>query len=123
MREELLEQLEEWHEQDEFEEIVDAITAIDVEERDYELIGHLGRALNNLERYEEAVEQFLTVAEEGQDDPCGIIALVWHIITWSNMRRHERLSKQQTDWIREMKIHRSFSNGFAVKQPRSLLRK
>ncbi|WP_336782563.1 SMI1/KNR4 family protein [Paenibacillus illinoisensis] len=72
MRDELLEQLEEWHEQDEFEEIVDAITAIDVEERDYELIGHLGRALNNLERYEEAVEQFLTVAEEGQDDP------LWH---------------------------------------------
>lgn len=72
MREELLEQLEEWHEQDEFEEIVDAITAIDVEERDYELIGHLGRALNNLERYEEAVEQFLTVAEEGLDDP------LWH---------------------------------------------
>ncbi|MDZ4910394.1 cell wall assembly protein, partial [Clostridium perfringens] len=60
MSEELLEQLEEWHEEDEFEEIVDAIMEIPEDERDYELISHLGRALNNLERYEEAVEQFLS---------------------------------------------------------------
>lgn len=56
MREELLEQLEEWYEQDEFEEIVDVIIVIDVEECDYELIGYLGRVLNNLECYEEVVE-------------------------------------------------------------------
>lgn len=72
MSEELIEQLEEWHEEDEFEEIVDAITEIPEEERDYELISHLGRALNNLERYEEAVEQFLSIQEEGKDDP------LWH---------------------------------------------
>lgn len=72
MRDDLLVQLQEWHEEDEFQEIVDAIQAIPVEERDYELVNHLGRALNNLERYEEAVEQFLTVAEEGTGDP------LWH---------------------------------------------
>lgn len=72
MREDLLEQLETWHEEDEFEQIVDAIADIPEEERDYELVSHLGRAMNNLERYEEAVEQFLTVAEEGQDDS------LWH---------------------------------------------
>ncbi|NMO94343.1 SMI1/KNR4 family protein [Paenibacillus lemnae] len=72
MREELLTQLEEWHEEDEFEEIVDAITNIPAEERDYELISHLGRAYNNLERYEDAIEQFLLVEEEGTDDP------LWH---------------------------------------------
>ncbi|WP_145324900.1 SMI1/KNR4 family protein [Paenibacillus xylanexedens] len=72
MRDELLVQLQEWHEEDEFQEIVDAIQAIPVEERDYELVNHLGRALNNLERYEEAVEQFLTVAKEGTADP------LWH---------------------------------------------
>jgi len=69
MNEELLEQLETWHEQDEYEKIVEAVQEIPAEERDYELVNHLGRALNNLERYEEAVEQFLTVAEEGADDP------------------------------------------------------
>lgn len=72
MSEELLEQLEEWHEEDEFEEIVDAISEIPEEDRDYVLISHLGRALNNLERYEEAVEQFLSIQEEGKDDP------LWH---------------------------------------------
>ncbi|AWP30424.1 SMI1/KNR4 family protein [Paenibacillus sp. Cedars] len=72
MSEELLEQLEEWHEEDEYEEIVDAIMEIPAEERDYVLISHLGRAMSNLERYEEAVEQFLLIAEEGKDDP------LWH---------------------------------------------
>ncbi|MGQ8873159.1 SMI1/KNR4 family protein [Paenibacillus sp. TSA_86.1] len=69
MNEELLEQLETWHEHDEYEKIVEAVQEVPVEERDYELVNHLGRALNNLERYEEAVAQFLTVAEEGADDP------------------------------------------------------
>lgn len=36
MRDDLLVQLQEWHEEDEFQEIVDAIQAIPVEERDYE---------------------------------------------------------------------------------------
>lgn len=72
MRDDLLEQLDTWHEEDEFEEIVDAIMEIPEEERDYVLISHLGRALNNLERYEEAIEQFLLIAAEGKDDP------LWH---------------------------------------------
>ncbi|WP_106769653.1 SMI1/KNR4 family protein [Paenibacillus faecalis] len=72
MREDLLAQLDEWHEEDEYEEIVDAIIEIPEDERDYELISHLGRAMNNLERYEEAIEQFLSVAEEGKEDP------LWH---------------------------------------------
>ncbi|MEI0736819.1 hypothetical protein VQ056_09285 [Paenibacillus sp. JTLBN-2024] len=42
MREDLLEQLETWHEEDEFEQIVDAIADIPEEERDYELVSHLG---------------------------------------------------------------------------------
>lgn len=72
MREELLEQLDQWHEEDEYEEIVDAIQEVPEDERDYVLISHLGRALNNLERYEEAIEQFLLIKEEGKDDP------LWH---------------------------------------------
>lgn len=72
MRDKLLPQLEAWHEEDEFEEIVNAVMDIPAEERDYELTNHLGRALNNLERYEEAVEQFLSVAKEGKVDP------LWH---------------------------------------------
>lgn len=72
MRDELLEKLEAWHEADEYEQIVQAVTDIPREERDYVLVSHLGRALNNLERYEEAVEQFLTVVHEGAQDA------LWH---------------------------------------------
>ncbi|MFK4305158.1 tetratricopeptide (TPR) repeat protein [Paenibacillus sp. RC254] len=72
MRDNLLPQLEAWHEEDEFEEIVNAIMEFPVEDRDYVLVSHLGRALNNLERYEEAVEQFLSIEEEGKGDP------LWH---------------------------------------------
>jgi len=72
MRDDLKAKLDELHEADEFEEIVNTIMEIPAEDRDYELTGHLGRAMNNLERYEEAVEQFQTIAEEGQEDP------LWH---------------------------------------------
>jgi tetratricopeptide (TPR) repeat protein len=72
MSEELLEQLDLWHEEDEFQEIVDAIMEIPEEDRDYELTSHLGRALNNLGQYEEALEQFKGIAEEGQEDS------LWH---------------------------------------------
>ncbi|HEY2495122.1 MAG TPA: SMI1/KNR4 family protein [Paenibacillus sp.] len=75
MRDDLLAQLDVWHEEDEFEEIVDAIMEIPAEDRDYVLISHLARAMNNLERYEEAIEQFLAIAEEGKDDP------LWHYRT------------------------------------------
>ncbi|MDR0267803.1 SMI1/KNR4 family protein [Paenibacillus sp.] len=72
MQDELLTKLDQWHEEDQFEEIVEAITEIPAQDRDYVLVSHLGRALNNLERYDEAAEQFLIVAEEGKDDP------LWH---------------------------------------------
>ncbi|KAA9005857.1 SMI1/KNR4 family protein [Paenibacillus spiritus] len=75
MNEELRERLETYHEEDDYESIVEAVLEIPEEERDYEMVSHLGRALNNLERYEEALEQFHAVREEGKDDP------LWHYRT------------------------------------------
>lgn len=72
MRDELLEQLDLWHEEDEFQEIVDAIMEIPPEDRDYVLISHLGRALNNLGQYQDGLEQLMSISEEGEDDP------LWH---------------------------------------------
>lgn len=69
MREDLLKQLAQWHEDNEFQKIVDAILILPEEERDYELTGQLARALNNLEDYETAVEMLLTVEKEGRNDP------------------------------------------------------
>ena len=69
MDKKFLKQLARWHEDDEFQKIVDAILALPEEERDYDLTGQLARALNNLEDYETAAEVLLTVEAEGQHDP------------------------------------------------------
>ena len=74
MDKKFLKQLARWHEDDEFQKIVDAILALPEEERDYDLTGQLARALNNLEDYETAAEVLLTVEAEGQHDP------LWHTV-------------------------------------------
>jgi tetratricopeptide (TPR) repeat protein len=87
MRDDLLAQLDVWHEEDEFQEIVDAITELPEEERDYVLTSHLGRALNNLGQYEEGLEQFQTIEEEGKEDP------LWHYrigISYYYLKRYEQ---------------------------------
>lgn len=72
MEKDLLEQLILWHEDDEFEKIVGKILQIPEQDRDYDLVSHLARALNNLERYDEALQQFLTIKKQGEHDP------LWH---------------------------------------------
>ncbi|WP_440115846.1 SMI1/KNR4 family protein [Paenibacillus sp. QZ-Y1] len=69
MERELLEQLNSWHEQDEFSLIIERIEHIPESERDYDLIGQLARAYNNTERYREAVQQLLSINEQGATDP------------------------------------------------------
>ncbi|MEK4240253.1 SMI1/KNR4 family protein [Paenibacillus sp. FSL H7-0714] len=93
MSDELLEKLDTWHEEDEFQEIVDAITEIPEEERDYVLTSHLGRALNNLGQYEEALEQYLSIEEEGEGDP------LWHYrigVSYYYLKRYDEALKAFT---------------------------
>ncbi|MBB4825908.1 tetratricopeptide (TPR) repeat protein [Sporosarcina luteola] len=68
----LLEQLNKWHEADDHQHIVDTLSAIPEEERDYEVITHLARAYNNLGLYKEGLSQFNRISEEGEQDP------LWH---------------------------------------------
>lgn len=72
MEKDLLEQLNRWHEDDEFEKIVGKIAEIPKQDRDYDLVSHLARALNNLDRYDEALQQLSTIKTEGEHDP------LWH---------------------------------------------
>ena len=72
MNKETLYKLNKWHEEDEFQKIVDEISLMVEEEMDYDVISHLVRAFNNLKRYEEAIEKLLSVEEEGKND------FYWH---------------------------------------------
>lgn len=68
----LLKQLARWHKQSEHQKIVNAILDIPETERDYDAVCLLARAFNNLDRYEEAVQQLLVVEQQGTQDP------LWH---------------------------------------------
>lgn len=72
MRQELIAQLNAWHEEDEFEQIVSRIKEVPTPLIDDELAVHLGRALNNLGRYKEALKWFNKTADKGKKDP------LWH---------------------------------------------
>ena len=75
---ELLGQLQRWHEEDQYQRIIDAIEAIPQRERGYELTCQLARAYNNLAGPEEAgpleksVSLLESIADQGQEDP------LWH---------------------------------------------
>jgi len=72
MEKDTLAQLIIWHQEDEHEKIVDRIMEIPQSDRDYETVSLLARAMNNLEHYDEALQQLLTIAKQGEDDP------LWH---------------------------------------------
>lgn len=68
-------QLEQWHQQEQFQQIIDAIEAIPPEQRGYELTGLLARAYGNIgaagetEPYEKAVSLLRSTKAQGTDDP------------------------------------------------------
>ncbi|MDF2647224.1 MAG: glucan biosynthesis protein [Paenibacillus sp.] len=66
---ELSAQIMQWHEDNEHQQIVDALMKIPPADRDYEMISSMGRAYNNLSLYEKALEQFAFIAEQGKNDP------------------------------------------------------
>ena len=65
-------QLQIWHDADEYEKIIEAITALPEDERDYDMIGQLARAYNNDGRYAEGAAELEKIREQGADDP------LWH---------------------------------------------
>ena len=80
-RQALLEQIQRWHEQDENQQIIDSIEGMPLDQRDYQLVGLLARAYNNLARpwrddyrplLEKAAALLLSVADQGAEDP------IWH---------------------------------------------
>jgi len=72
MSKELLNKLKSWYEDDQHDQIAEAIEQLPELERDYEIVSHYGRALNNLGRYSEALQQLLSIEQQGRQDS------VWH---------------------------------------------
>lgn len=72
MDKDLLKQLTLWHNEDQYEKIINKIMEIPEADRDYDLVCHLARALNNQDNYKEAIEYFLSVQKQGEHDP------LWH---------------------------------------------
>ncbi|KQO17162.1 Imm51 family immunity protein [Paenibacillus sp. Leaf72] len=72
MDQQLLAQINLWHDEEAFESIVDRLQQIPETDRDYEVIIQLARALNNTDRYREALQQLSLIAEPGKNDP------LWH---------------------------------------------
>lgn len=62
MDHDLLDQLTCLHNEDDYEGIINKIMGIPEEERDYDLICHLGRALNNHDNYNEGYQMFFICA-------------------------------------------------------------
>lgn len=68
-------QLDHWHRQEQFQQIIDAIEAIPAEQRGYELTGLLARAYANTgaagetDPFEKAVSLLRSTEAEGADDP------------------------------------------------------
>ena len=70
--ENLLDQISNWHENDDHDNIINAVLEIPEAERGYELTCLLARAYNNRDDYEKALKFLISVEEEGKYD------LMWH---------------------------------------------
>ncbi|MGR6899173.1 SMI1/KNR4 family protein [Rummeliibacillus sp. BSL5] len=72
MKQNLIDQLNEWHESDEHQRIIDSLLTISDEEQDYDSISLLARAYTNMGLYEEALYHFDKISEAGKQDS------LWH---------------------------------------------
>ena len=64
----IIEEINQLHENDEHEKIIEIITAIPKEQRDTELFSLLARAYNNVGKYDEAFDNLMYIREEGIDN-------------------------------------------------------
>ncbi len=72
MKNEWLDQLKLYYQNDEYQKIIDITPMIPKVDWNYEMVGYLACALNNLSRYKEAEQLLLLVKAKGEQDP------LWH---------------------------------------------
>ncbi|WP_300369458.1 hypothetical protein [Brachyspira sp.] len=69
MNKKLIEKIEYLHKQDKHQKIIELIYSINEDERDYEIISLLARAFNNVQNYDEALDNLMYIREDGLFDP------------------------------------------------------
>ncbi|WIV17264.1 SMI1/KNR4 family protein [Paenibacillus polygoni] len=125
MKQTLIEQLNNWHEEEEYQKIVDLLKTTPDVEQSYEAVSLLARAYNNLGLYKEALHQLENIAEAGKQDP------LWHYrVGYSlyHLKRYEEAAQafhrsdqlETGDQSTEYFLRRSFQK--AEKQKREQLR-
>ena len=101
---ELLGQLQRWHEEDQYQRIIDAIEAIPQPERGYELTCQLARAYNNLAGPEEAgplesPSPFWSPSQtRDRRTPCGTTGWATPCSIWTVKRRPCPTSSGRQSW-------------------------
>lgn len=83
----LLEQIEAWNADRQYERILEAILAVEPEQRGPKLLGQQARALNNLGRFEEALQVLERCREQSAADP------LWHFragYAWYHLGKEEK---------------------------------
>lgn len=68
MNEDIRKQIDEWHDADNHQEIIDTLEQIPAAGHDFDSIGLLARAYNNIGEFAKAAELLESVREEGEDD-------------------------------------------------------
>lgn len=69
MSKKIIEKINELHNQNKHQKIIELIYSINENERDYEIILLFARALNNVQNYDEALDNLMYIREEGLFDP------------------------------------------------------
>lgn len=83
----LLEQIEAWNADRQYERILEAILAVELGQRGAKLLGQQARALNNLGRFEEALQVLEQCKEQSAADP------LWHFragYAWYHLGKEEK---------------------------------
>ena len=101
MNKETLYKLNKWHEEDEFQKIVDEISLMVEEEMDYDVISHLVRAFNNLKK---PLKNFFRLKKKERMIFTGILNWVTLIITWKDLTKLKMSLRQLGNWIKTMRI-------------------
>lgn len=65
---ELLKKIDQWLDEGECQKVIDNVLKVPEEKRDYEMLGFLAVAYNNVEEYDKAIEVLMSIKEEGKND-------------------------------------------------------